>query len=506
MHNYLRATIKVYTNYTKSHADCIHGRTIPIRTQTRVMHSEKQRPQSYTAVAVLLFMFIIQLSPAALAEGWQETLESNFDIAETFDELQDWKGVVIRGVDYDKSHMPLKLDGSQSMWDMYDYWSLAASTTNWIADHGTDKVWRGAGKSLMLDLSQNITSVRKGPSRFGLYFGSNERGVANAYALSGTKDSGYRDFYYFYFAKFPTNHFPRDGNGQFIYFGYYKFNTYDCGFLNISTPFNAAARDEYGPSHILNTWKTGSSYNYDMIFTYGYRVNSVEDDSSLLYEAYPCTGNGALSGIKRFIDNNEWFALEVHQTVGTPGNSDAVTEVWLYDSTGTVRKVLTKTDGWVIEGGQDYSYNKFFFGGNQDFVSEAGLDTSYVIDDFIMDDQPIGPTYFALLNNQPLPLVIGSSLPNAVLNSIYSSTITVQGGTAPYSMSITSGRLPEDLILNGTSGNITGIPRESGSFPFTMEVIDSTAPANTASRQFNLLVTDNSNQTTPSPPSRLQVK
>lgn len=357
-------------------------------------------PKKMKLGAVIVFFLCGAVLPIkGFCDTWQSTLEQNFDVVETFDDLQDWKGTAIRGYDFDKSHMPVKADGSASMWDMYDYWSYVASTTNWIANHGPDKVWRGTGKSLMMDLSQNTTVARKGPSRFGLYFGSSQRGVADAYATSGTKDSGYRDFYYFYLVKFPSNHFPRDANGQFIYYGYYKFNTYSCGFLNISTPFNPAARFEYGPSHILNTWKTGSSFDYDMIFKYGYRVNNVDDDATLLYEAYDSVENGpgALSGIKKYIDNNEWFGVEVHQTVGTPGQHDALTEVWLYDSDGTVRKVFTKTDGWVIQSGQDYSYNKFFFGGNHDFVSELGLDLSYVIDDFIMDDKRIGPAYFQLL-------------------------------------------------------------------------------------------------------------
>ncbi len=343
---------------------------------------------------------IFCLSPSlALSQTWQEILERQFDIVETFDQLQDWRGRVIRGYDYDKNNMPKKLDGSDSMWDLYDYWSFAATETDWIKDHGPDKVWRGTGKSLMLDLSQNAAAPRKGPSRFGLYFGSSQDGVADAYATSGTKDSGYTDFYYFYMVKFPSNHFPRDASGQFVYYGYYKFNTYDCGFINASTPFNPAARVEYGPSHILNTWKTGSSYNYEMILSYGLRVNSVTDDTTLLYESYPSVDNGnAGSSIKRYIDNNEWFGIEVHQTTGTPGNHDALIEVWLYDQDGTARKVMTKTDGWVIEAGQTYAYNKFFFGGNQDFASEEGLDLTYVVDDFIIDDQRIGPTYFQLLS------------------------------------------------------------------------------------------------------------
>jgi hypothetical protein len=55
------------------------------------------------------------------------------------------------------------------------------------------------------------------------------------------------------------------------------------------------------------------------------------------------------------------------------------------------------------------------------------------------------------------------------------STLTVEGGTAPYTWSVVpgAGTLPPGLSLS-TDGTITGTPTEAGTFEFTVQVTDST--------------------------------
>ena len=71
----------------------------------------------------------------------------------------------------------------------------------------------------------------------------------------------------------------------------------------------------------------------------------------------------------------------------------------------------------------------------------------------------------------------------------YSQTLAATGGTVPYIWSIATGTLPAGLVLN-PDGTLTGTPNGSGTFSFTVQVTDSTAPtAETATANFVLQTT-----------------
>lgn len=90
------------------------------------------------------------------------------------------------------------------------------------------------------------------------------------------------------------------------------------------------------------------------------------------------------------------------------------------------------------------------------------------------------------------------NLPNLNLNcpgggmqvgAWYSSTLNVQGGLAPYIVSVTSGSLPPGLSLDPATGNVTGIPTSATGGPkvsYTVSVTDSYS--NSTSRNCNLNV------------------
>jgi hypothetical protein len=82
----------------------------------------------------------------------------------------------------------------------------------------------------------------------------------------------------------------------------------------------------------------------------------------------------------------------------------------------------------------------------------------------------------------PNPLTITtSSLRDGQVQQSYQATISVSGGSAPYNCSIVAGSLPTGLTLNSATGQISGTPNQSGTFPFTAQVKDSlnaTATAN----------------------------
>jgi hypothetical protein len=70
----------------------------------------------------------------------------------------------------------------------------------------------------------------------------------------------------------------------------------------------------------------------------------------------------------------------------------------------------------------------------------------------------------------------------------YSATLTASGGMAPYSWSISSGALPSGLTLNNAAANIGGTPTQSGTFPFALQVKDSSATPQTASETMGMTI------------------
>ena len=81
-----------------------------------------------------------------------------------------------------------------------------------------------------------------------------------------------------------------------------------------------------------------------------------------------------------------------------------------------------------------------------------------------------------------------SSLPNGQGSSPYSATLTASGGTAPYSWSVTSGSLPPGLTLSTSTGQIGGMPTQTGTFSFTIQVKDSSSTPQTATKAFSVTI------------------
>src|SRR5260370_14387685 len=84
-----------------------------------------------------------------------------------------------------------------------------------------------------------------------------------------------------------------------------------------------------------------------------------------------------------------------------------------------------------------------------------------------------------------------ASLPNGEGGTAYSAKLTASGGTSPYTWSLASGSLPSGLTLNASSGQISGMPTQSGSFSFTIQVKDSSSTPETASKAFSVTIAAN---------------
>lgn len=88
----------------------------------------------------------------------------------------------------------------------------------------------------------------------------------------------------------------------------------------------------------------------------------------------------------------------------------------------------------------------------------------------------------------PAPLAISGKMPNAVLNQVYSYSLTATGGIKPYDFTVTSGTLPAGISMS-TDGVFSGTPTAAGARSFTVTVTDNEDPAQTASLPLILLVT-----------------
>ena len=90
----------------------------------------------------------------------------------------------------------------------------------------------------------------------------------------------------------------------------------------------------------------------------------------------------------------------------------------------------------------------------------------------------------------PASLAITStSLANGQVGIVYSAKLSANGGTSPYTWSVTSGTLPAGLSLNGATGAITGTPAAAvSSTPLTFQVQDSSSTQQTKTANLTLTV------------------
>lgn len=67
--------------------------------------------------------------------------------------------------------------------------------------------------------------------------------------------------------------------------------------------------------------------------------------------------------------------------------------------------------------------------------------------------------------------IITATLADATVGAAYSQSLSAAGGTAPYTWSITSGKLPAGLTLN-SAGVLSGTPKKEGAAAFTVKAED----------------------------------
>jgi hypothetical protein len=78
-----------------------------------------------------------------------------------------------------------------------------------------------------------------------------------------------------------------------------------------------------------------------------------------------------------------------------------------------------------------------------------------------------------------------TSLPFAVVGTSYSASLTASGGQPPYQWSIVLGALPAGLILNASTGILSGSTTQTGTFTFTVQGKD--AASHSAQQSLSLV-------------------
>ena len=371
------------------------------------MHSEKQRPQSFPQSLkklILLLGVVIHAVIAGGAETWQATLEENFDIADTFDQLRDWYGTIPGGVVSEQSHpedMPKKLDGSPSIWGIYSQYYTGPNQhlDNWIGDHGSGYRWKTGAKNVCINYPPlyceiDLDTVKGyGSERLGTYLGD------------GTPASGYHDVYVFFAMKYHEGFWALQSGttDSFKYPPVVKMFDAVTGFNDVYNYSEISCQSnishEYGTNFsIFNAGGGGVSRPKKLYFLDQSNITSYDSDGSCWRYAYE--RDVAMHDETRFDAEylaNKWIGVEYHLNLGTLGNYDGQSEFWVYNENGD--QIGYYNSGPVrMQTYFAYNYNKFVFGGNYQCAGDATCpgETRWYFDDFIVDDERIGPRYFGL--------------------------------------------------------------------------------------------------------------
>jgi hypothetical protein len=78
-------------------------------------------------------------------------------------------------------------------------------------------------------------------------------------------------------------------------------------------------------------------------------------------------------------------------------------------------------------------------------------------------------------------------VPDPRIGVPYRKQFSANGAMAPYIWSIESGTLPEGLQLDSSTGIVSGTPSSAGPFSYTIKVVDSDSPQNSATRDVSVV-------------------
>jgi hypothetical protein len=127
----------------------------------------------------------------------------------------------------------------------------------------------------------------------------------------------------------------------------------------------------------------------------------------------------------------------------------------------------------LANGNSGASDGVFAYGSTSIFPASAFQSANYWVD---------------VVFNTTIPLAVSTAtLPKGVMSVPYSQSLHASGGRAPYTWSLQSGSLPPGLTLS-SSGLISGTPTQAGAFNFSVHVVDSSNPIQSANGSKSITV------------------
>lgn len=128
-------------------------------------------------------------------------------------------------------------------------------------------------------------------------------------------------------------------------------------------------------------------------------------------------------------------------------------------------------------------------------ISQGTTDHTFTLRDSSSPSQSVQKTLSLTINDAPpvLSITTPSPLPNGTVGQVYNQAVEASGGTRPLTWNVISGTLPQNLMLNQTTGVISGTPTAAGPSTFTIRVAD--IGGQTSTHNYSLLISP------PSPPT-----
>jgi hypothetical protein len=408
-------------------------------------------------------------------------------------------GVTITAYGYNNWGWPTALYGNNSGSDQYGLgldatWSNEIDTSNFVQLDLTSVIASGAQNAMM-----TITSV--GSGSYNVY-GSNWLGSIGTALFSTNQTIGGTPFAIPNFGKYKYIS-VRASSGS-VLLGAVSFTLGNCN-ITVTTPVDiqcgtcgAGGKATVGTPYTATLTASGGSGKYTFAILPGTGYNSLPPGLTLAPLTGVISGTPTAAGTYTFTSRVTDSAGNTHTVVctivviavpldlecGTCGQGKATVgtpySVKLSATGGTGPYTYTMTGGTLPPG------LTFSNGAITGTPTAAG---TYTISTKVVDANGNSDTSTCtiVVVGSPINLDCGPcSAGKAYLGQVYSATMAVSGGKAPYTFSITSGSLPPGLKLAASTGVISGTPTTAGTYTFTAKVVD--AGGNSASDDCTIVV------------------